>query len=100
MWTWGTTSYITIGLDRYGQVHRELCFVMRLSLPSFLDCGGPFVWKPLAVSTNADYVYEQMFDEAWVEVSGGNLVRLPELSARLAVGEKGPVSASIGIVRD
>ena len=33
-----------------------------------------------------------MFDEAWVEVSGGNLVRLPELSARLAVGEKGPVS--------
>ena len=34
----------------------------------------------------------QMFDEAWVEVSGGNLVRLPELSARLAVGEKGPVS--------
>ena len=33
-----------------------------------------------------------MFDEAWVEVSGGNLVRLPELSARLAVGETGPVS--------
>ncbi|KAI1796055.1 hypothetical protein LXA43DRAFT_1160458 [Ganoderma leucocontextum] len=31
----------------------------------------------------------QMFDEAWVEVSGGNLVRLPELSARLVVGEKG-----------
>ena len=33
-----------------------------------------------------------MFDEAWVEVAGGELVRLPELSARLAVGEKGPVS--------
>ncbi|EJF62287.1 hypothetical protein DICSQDRAFT_104652 [Dichomitus squalens LYAD-421 SS1] len=32
----------------------------------------------------------EMFDEAWVEVSGGTLVRLPELSARLAVGEKGP----------
>ncbi len=36
-----------------------------------------------------------MFDEAWVEVSGGNLVRLPELSARLAVGEKGTVSGGI-----
>ena len=34
----------------------------------------------------------QMFYEAWVEGSGGNLVRLPELSARLAGGEKGPVS--------
>ncbi|KAI0758238.1 hypothetical protein C8Q74DRAFT_307926 [Fomes fomentarius] len=32
----------------------------------------------------------EMFDEAWVEVAGGELVRLPELSARLAVGEKGP----------
>ncbi|KAI0722317.1 hypothetical protein C8T65DRAFT_628933 [Cerioporus squamosus] len=32
----------------------------------------------------------EMFDEAWVEVAGGNLVRLPELSARLAIGEKGP----------
>ena len=39
-----------------------------------------------------------MFDEAWVEVAGGNLVRLPELSARLAVGEKGPVSAFAGSV--
>lgn len=34
-----------------------------------------------------------MFDEAWVEVSGGNLIRLPELSARLLIGEKGNVSA-------
>lgn len=32
-----------------------------------------------------------MFDEAIVEMSTGTLVRLPELSARLAVGEKGPV---------
>ncbi|KAH9943144.1 uncharacterized protein BXZ73DRAFT_40439 [Epithele typhae] len=32
----------------------------------------------------------EMFDEACVEVSGGSLVRLPELSARLAVGERGP----------
>jgi ubiquitin-conjugating enzyme E2 O len=32
-----------------------------------------------------------MFDEAIVEMSSGTLVRLPELSARLAVGEKGPV---------
>ncbi|RPD66821.1 hypothetical protein L226DRAFT_529226 [Lentinus tigrinus ALCF2SS1-7] len=32
----------------------------------------------------------EMFDEAWIEVTGGNLVRLPELSARLAIGEKGP----------
>lgn len=32
-----------------------------------------------------------MFDEAIVEMSNGTLVRLPELSARLAVGEKGPV---------
>ena len=79
-------------------MHRELYFVMRLSLLSFLDCGGPFVWKLLAASTRADYIYEQMFDEAWVEVSGGNLVRLPELSARLAVGEKGPVSPFIGVV--
>ncbi len=33
-----------------------------------------------------------MFDESLVEVPGGTLVRLPELSARLAVGEKGQVS--------
>ncbi len=32
-----------------------------------------------------------MFDEAWIEVAGGNMIRLPELSARLAIGEKGPV---------
>ncbi|KAI0788514.1 hypothetical protein C8Q75DRAFT_768744 [Abortiporus biennis] len=32
----------------------------------------------------------EMFDEAVVEMSGGNLVRLPELSARLAVGQRGP----------
>ncbi|KAI0751129.1 hypothetical protein C8Q80DRAFT_1155693 [Daedaleopsis nitida] len=32
----------------------------------------------------------EMFDEALVEVPGGKLVRVPELSARLAVGEKGP----------
>ncbi|KAI0650395.1 hypothetical protein C8Q79DRAFT_902140 [Trametes meyenii] len=31
----------------------------------------------------------EMFDESLVEVPGGNLVRLPELSARLTVGEKG-----------
>ena len=36
-----------------------------------------------------------MFDEAWVEVSGGNLVRLPELTARLIVGEKGTVSGIV-----
>lgn len=33
-----------------------------------------------------------MFDEAVVEMGSGTLVRLPELSARLAVGERGPVS--------
>lgn len=32
-----------------------------------------------------------MFDEAVVDMGNGNLVRVPELSARLAVGEKGPV---------
>ncbi|KAH9855005.1 hypothetical protein C2E23DRAFT_875028 [Lenzites betulinus] len=32
----------------------------------------------------------EMFDESLVEVPGGMLIRLPELSARLAVGEKGP----------
>ncbi|PSS37603.1 hypothetical protein PHLCEN_2v530 [Hermanssonia centrifuga] len=32
----------------------------------------------------------QMFDEAMVEMESGALVRLPELSARLAVGERGP----------
>lgn len=32
-----------------------------------------------------------MFDEAVVEMDSGAIVRLPELSARLAVGEKGPV---------
>ncbi|OCH96053.1 hypothetical protein OBBRIDRAFT_766074 [Obba rivulosa] len=31
----------------------------------------------------------EMFDEAVVDVGHGNLVRVPELSARLAVGEKG-----------
>lgn len=33
-----------------------------------------------------------MYDESIVEVSTGQLVRLPELSSRLAVGEKGSVS--------
>ncbi|KAL6309869.1 hypothetical protein BKA93DRAFT_814242 [Sparassis latifolia] len=32
----------------------------------------------------------EMFDEAVVETGSGDLVRVPELSARLAVGEKGP----------
>lgn len=36
-----------------------------------------------------------MFDEAIVEMSSGTLVRLPELSARLAVGERGPVSLAL-----
>ncbi|KAI0082256.1 hypothetical protein K474DRAFT_1703259 [Panus rudis PR-1116 ss-1] len=31
----------------------------------------------------------EIFDEAIIEMSDGNLVRLPELSARLAVGQKG-----------
>ena len=39
-----------------------------------------------------------MFDEAIVEMSTGQLVRLPELSARLAVGEKGPVSPGLVVV--
>lgn len=34
----------------------------------------------------------QLYDEVTVEVSGGQLVRLPELSSRLAVGERGSVS--------
>ncbi len=32
-----------------------------------------------------------MFDEAVVEMESGSIVRLPELSARLTVGERGPV---------
>ena len=40
-----------------------------------------------------------MFDESLVEVPGGTLVRLPELSARLAVGEKGSVSGSTFLLR-
>ncbi|KAI0775899.1 hypothetical protein BD413DRAFT_610617 [Trametes elegans] len=46
----------------------------------------------------------EMFDESLVEVPGGNLVRLPELSARLTVGEKGsdilpqPMSSVSGIL--
>lgn len=32
-----------------------------------------------------------MFDEATVDMGMGNLVRIPELSARLAVGERGAV---------
>jgi ubiquitin-conjugating enzyme E2 O len=35
-----------------------------------------------------------MFDEALVQVASGQLVRLPELSTRLAVGDKGDVSIS------
>lgn len=38
-----------------------------------------------------------MFDEAIVEMSTGTLVRLPELSARLAVGERGPVRRALFI---
>ncbi|KAJ8487538.1 hypothetical protein ONZ51_g4099 [Trametes cubensis] len=37
----------------------------------------------------------EMFDESLVEVPGGTLVRLPELSARLAVGEKGSVKHTV-----
>lgn len=33
-----------------------------------------------------------MFDESIVQVSDGELVRVPELSAHLTVGERGPVS--------
>ncbi|KAL1940019.1 hypothetical protein VTO73DRAFT_9354 [Trametes versicolor] len=46
----------------------------------------------------------EMFDESLVEVPGGTLVRLPELSARLAVGEKGqdilpqPMTSVTGIL--
>lgn len=36
----------------------------------------------------------ELFDEAVVDVSNGQLVRLPELSSRLTVGEKGSVSCS------
>ena len=36
----------------------------------------------------------KMFDEAVIDMGSGNLVRVPELSARLAVGEKGPVGAA------
>ncbi|OBZ79709.1 E2/E3 hybrid ubiquitin-protein ligase UBE2O [Grifola frondosa] len=32
----------------------------------------------------------EMFDEAVVDLGNGTLVRLPELSARLSIGEKGP----------
>jgi hypothetical protein len=35
----------------------------------------------------------KLFDEAVVDVSNGQLVRLPELSSRLTVGEKGSVSS-------
>ncbi|KAH8982612.1 hypothetical protein EDB92DRAFT_1893847 [Lactarius akahatsu] len=42
----------------------------------------------------------QLFDEAVVDVSNGQLVRLPELSSRLTVGEKGsdiiPPPATVG----
>lgn len=37
----------------------------------------------------------QLYDESLIEVSTGELVRLPELSSRLAVGEKGTVSIVI-----
>ena len=42
-------------------------------------------------SQNVLDVRYKMFDEAVVEMGSGTLVRLPELSARLAVGERGPV---------
>lgn len=36
----------------------------------------------------------KMFDEAIVDVGGGKLVKLPELSARLNVGDRGDVRVS------
>lgn len=39
-----------------------------------------------------------MFDEAVIEMAGGNIVRLPELSARLSTGQKGPVSEHLFVV--
>lgn len=37
----------------------------------------------------------QFFDESIIQTSDGSLVRLPEVSARLAVGERGPVCLPI-----
>ena len=33
-----------------------------------------------------------MFDETTIEVGDGSLVRLPEVSARLSIGDRGDVS--------
>jgi ubiquitin-conjugating enzyme E2 O len=46
---------------------------------------------PLAIRYYHSDLYK-LFDEAVVDVSNGRLVRLPELSSRLTVGEKGSVS--------
>jgi hypothetical protein len=34
----------------------------------------------------------KLFDEALIELDGGQIVRMPELGARLSVGDKGPAS--------
>ena len=37
------------------------------------------------------YLEAKIFDESLVQVASGQLVRLPELTARFAVGDKGDV---------
>jgi hypothetical protein len=41
----------------------------------------------------SSFLNTQVFDEAIVQVSSGQLVRLPELGSRLNVGDTGPVSS-------
>ena len=80
--------------DWVGQV-RNSNFAVKpilIELVAPLGCRGTSARAPeCPTSINQHALGSQMFDEAWVEVSGGNLVRLPELSARLVIGERGPV---------
>jgi hypothetical protein len=57
-------------------------------LHSLIGCRGNISLTQHSIFINP----HKLFDEAVVDVSNGQLVRLPELSSRLTVGEKGSVS--------
>ena len=74
--------------DWVGQVGRSSVISLKLIL---ITCRS-LRYASYITSQSVLDVQHKMFDEAVVEMGSGTLVRLPELSARLAVGERGPVS--------
>jgi hypothetical protein len=76
---------MTIGLARCAPL------LVRSLQHAYLDQVVEVILLAYTIVSHRPDPYE-LFDEAVVDVSNGQLVRLPELSSRLTVGEKGSVS--------